>query len=47
LWLPELAKVPVEKIHRPDVLSFEEQTRFQVKLGAQYPKAAIQTAKWV
>ena len=47
LWLPELAQVPVEKIHRPDVLSFDEQTRFKVKLGAQYPKAAVQTAKWV
>ncbi len=47
LWLPELAKVPQEKIHRPDVLSTEEQKQFNVKIGTQYPKAVIDTAKWL
>ncbi len=46
LWCPELENVPTDKIHRPDILSFEEQTRYKVKLGAQYPKAMIPTAKW-
>jgi deoxyribodipyrimidine photo-lyase len=47
LWLPELADVPVDKIHRPDTLNVEEQGRYHVKLGAQYPKAMMATAKWV
>ena len=46
LWLPELKELPTDKIHRPDTLSFEEQTRYHVKLGAQYPKAMIPTEKW-
>ena len=47
LWIPELKDVPIEKIHRPDTLSFNEQDRYHVKLGAQYPKAMVSTAKWV
>ena len=46
LWLPELANLPVEKIHRPDTLTEEEQKKYKVKLGVQYPKAMINTAKW-
>lgn len=45
-WLPELENVPVEKVHRPDTLSFKEQGQFGVKLGAQYPKAMVNTGKW-
>jgi deoxyribodipyrimidine photo-lyase len=47
LWIPELKDVPIEKIHRPDTLNFDEQDRYHVKLGAHYPKAMISTAKWV
>jgi deoxyribodipyrimidine photo-lyase len=47
LWIPELKDVPIEKIHRPDTLSFDEQNCYHVKLGAQYPKAMISTAKWI
>lgn len=46
LWLPELADVPAEKIHQPDLLSFAEQEALQVKIGADYPKAIINTRKW-
>ena len=46
LWLPELVNLPPDKVHRPDTLSLEEQTRFQIKLGVQYPKAMIPTEKW-
>lgn len=46
LWIPALERVPVEKIHRPDTLSIDEQGRYGVKLGAQYPKAMLSTAKW-
>jgi deoxyribodipyrimidine photo-lyase len=41
LWLPELAAVPVEKVHQPELLSFEEQGKYGVKLGAHYPKPMI------
>ena len=46
LWLPELVNLPVEKVHRPDTLTEEEQKKYKVKLGVQYPKAMIHTAKW-
>lgn len=47
LWLPELKNIPVEKIHRPDTLTFDEQGVYGIKLGAQYPKPMMATAKWV
>ena len=47
LWLPELCKVPIDKIHRPDTLTEEEQTASGLKLGSDYPKTMIPMAKWV
>jgi deoxyribodipyrimidine photo-lyase len=38
LWCPELAKVPVDKIHRPDLLTPDE--------SAHYPKALVNIGKW-
>ena len=46
LWLPELAAVPTHKIHRPDTLTVEEQTASQLKIGANYPKAMVNTRRW-
>jgi len=46
LWIPELADLPSEKVHRPDSLSFKEQEEHQVKIGADYPMAMIATKKW-
>ncbi len=46
LWLPELLDVPVEKIHRPDLLSNKEQKQLRVVLGADYPKPMISTKRW-
>ncbi len=45
-WLPELAEIPKEKIHQPDLLSEEEQNICHIKIGADYPRAMISTAKW-
>lgn len=45
-WLPELSELPVEKIHRPDILSDDEQNDFHLKLGLDYPRAMIATEKW-
>lgn len=46
LWLPRLRDVPAEKVHRPDRLTFDEQTTYHVKVGAHYPKPMINTRKW-
>lgn len=46
LWLPELGRVPIEKIHRPDTLTDEEQAASCLKLGFNYPKPMIPTSKW-
>ena len=36
-WLPELAEVPAAKIHEPWTLSREEQQRYGVTIGVDYP----------
>lgn len=45
-WLPELSDLPAEKIHQPDQLSFADQEKHHVKLGADYPHAMVATRKW-
>ena len=45
-WCCELSHVPQDRIHRPDKLSQEEQTTYNVKIGATYPKAVVNIAKW-
>jgi len=47
LWIPELTDVPSDKVHNPGALSFAEQEEHQVKLGGNYPKAVINTRKWM
>jgi len=46
LWLPELAGLPADKVHRPDTLSETEQSILHLRLGADYPKAMISTERW-
>ena len=45
-WLPELAELPAERVHRPDALDAQQQERFNFRLGADYPKSMIPTRKW-
>ncbi|MGB1216647.1 MAG: FAD-binding domain-containing protein, partial [Saprospiraceae bacterium] len=45
-WLPELAEISKEKIHRPDTLSDAEQSDFHIKLGISYPKPMVKTSRW-
>lgn len=47
LWLPELADLPAEKVHQPELMTSIEQQSHQLFLGANYPKPLIDTEKWV
>jgi deoxyribodipyrimidine photo-lyase len=40
-WLPELAKVPAQKIHRPWELQPIESKRYGVRLGVDYPNPMV------
>ena len=40
-WLPELASVPKDKVHEPWKLSVEEQKRYGVQLGVDYPRPVV------
>jgi deoxyribodipyrimidine photo-lyase len=40
-WLPELAPIPGDKIHEPYQLSIEQQKRYGVILGVDYPRAIV------
>jgi len=40
-WLPELGKVSADKIHEPGKLSPDQQQRFNVRLGIDYPDPMV------
>jgi deoxyribodipyrimidine photo-lyase len=40
-WIPELRGVPGEQVHRPELLSADQQTRFGVRVGADYPAPMV------
>ena len=40
-WLPELASIKGDKIHEPGKLSAQEQKRFGVRLGVDYPRPIV------
>ena len=40
-WLPELATLPVNKIHQPWQLLTVEQKRFNIRLGVDYPNPVV------
>jgi deoxyribodipyrimidine photo-lyase len=46
-WLPELSSVPGDKIHEPWKLSQEEQKRFNVRIGVDYPRPVVDFFKSV
>lgn len=40
-WLPELADIPANKVHEPWTLNREEQKRYGVTLGVDYPNPVV------
>ncbi len=46
-WLPALASLPASKVHSPWKLQPEEQKRFGVRLGVDYPNPVVELQKSV
>lgn len=46
-WLPELSNLPADIIHRPDVISSQQELTYNFHLGEDYPKSMVSTARWV
>jgi deoxyribodipyrimidine photo-lyase len=40
-WIPALANVPARKVHQPGQLSADEQRRYQLRLGVDYPNPIV------
>ena len=45
-WCPELAPLPKNRIHRPDLLTDAEQREYGVRIGVDYPSALVDVSKW-
>jgi len=45
-WLPELSDVPAEQIHSVGLLNNEQQKRFGVRLGVDYPNPIVDVRRW-
>lgn len=46
-WIPEIAELPPDLVHIPDQVNFAEQKSHQVNIGSDYPKAIVNTGKWL
>ena len=46
-WLPELAQVPAELVHKVWQLSPEQQQQYGVTLGVEYPRPIVGGDKWI
>ncbi len=47
LWLPELSLVPADKVHFAGMLSKDEQKKYDVILGVDYPNPLVDVRKWL
>jgi deoxyribodipyrimidine photo-lyase len=45
-WLPVLSDVPADKVHSVGLLNNEEQKRFGIRLGVDYPNPIVEVKKW-
>ena len=46
LWCPELSELPAEYVHKPDVLSDADQSKYDLRLGANYPMPLVPSEKY-
>ncbi len=46
-WLPALKNIPAEMVHKVGLLSAQEQSKFGLRIGVDYPKAMINVGKWL
>lgn len=46
-WLPELTSVPARKVHEPWTLSSDEQKRYGLIIGVDYPQPVVDLWKSV
>ena len=46
-WLPILAHIPAEKVHFVGLLTKEEQKKYKIELGVDYPNPIINIEKWL
>lgn len=47
LWLPELKDLPAEFVHTPDKLDDAQQSKYGIRLGANYPMPIVPSDKWL
>jgi deoxyribodipyrimidine photo-lyase len=45
-WLPQLAELPGDRIHCPDMISGEEMEELSIRLGDDYPKPMVSSSRW-
>lgn len=45
-WFPVLSDVPAEKVHSVGLLTRDEQKRFALQLGVDYPNPIVDVKKW-
>jgi deoxyribodipyrimidine photo-lyase len=46
-WLPKLKMVPSNLIHQVDQLTIQEQAKYKVILGKDYPNSCINSSRWI
>jgi deoxyribodipyrimidine photo-lyase len=45
-WLPVLSNIPTDRVHSVGLLTHEEQKRFGVRIGVDYPNPIVDVRKW-